>query len=564
MGINGSRPSYKTLGQDDDALIRVRFAPSPTGNLHIGSLRTALFNRLLANRSKAGGSMVLRLDDTDKIRFVRGAEQRILEDLKWAGLKWDEGPDCGGPYGPYRQSERLHIYKEHIQQLFRNDCVYPCFCVPADPGPVQYTPGRPKHYPGTCRHLDTDEATHRIAAGEPHLWRFKANLFRQNSFHDAIYGYFSKSDFEPDFILMKPNGFPTYHFANVIDDHLMKITHVLRGEEWLISTPRHLALHMAFGWAPPTFCHLGLLVNDDGTKMSKRHHEINLAQYQSQGILPIPLLCWLANLGSSFEKQVKIPRSIQDITDALTFKFTKGGIRINREKLDHFEKQYERALLESQGQPDQPENEAFILENHFKQPMLRDFEAIQQNTDDSKALLPPGWQTHLELIPSLESHEARVDLVDRLLSNPEAPRYRPLPTFVRRHPYIFWRVPRDTYVEAISKLNPADLAHHRLVVEAVAALVDADEQAWSLPNKWLTQRLCSSAVEPQILHNTVRLVATGSLDILALTTVGLFKYLCRDEWRYRLNVVSDMLDKSPTEAMPAAPSSQAVNDEASG
>ncbi|PHH59352.1 hypothetical protein CDD81_3356 [Ophiocordyceps australis] len=563
-GINGGRPPQNTLGKDADALIRVRFAPSPTGNLHLGSLRTALFNRLLANSSKAGGAMVLRIEDTDQLRLVQGAEERIMEDLKWAGVQWDEGPDCGGPCGPYRQSERLHIYKEHVEELFRKGHVYRCFCTSEQHGPIRYVPGQPRIYPGTCRSLDTDEATRRATAGDSYLWRLKADLFCQNRFHDAIYGPFHKAETEPDFILMKPNGFPTYHFATVVDDHMMKITHVLRGEEWLISTPKHLALYKAFGWDPPTFCHLGLLINHDGTKMSKRNDEIDLAQYRNQGILPIPLLCWLANLGSSFEKNVNIPRTIQDVTNALTFKFTKGGIRINKEKLDYFERHYEGALLVSNNSLGLTDKEASVVERHFKKPILRDIEAIQQDADGSRLLLPHGWKTHIELIPSLESHGARVDLVDRLLANPAIARYRPLPTFVRRHPYIFWRAPHDTYVEALSNLKAADLAHHRLVIQAAAALVDGDQPAWDRPAQWLSQRLASSFVSSTLLHNTLRLVATASLDILALTTPDLFRLLGRDEWRYRLKAVSDILGNLPTEAMPAVPPRQAVDDQALG
>lgn len=253
-------------------------------------------------------------------RIVHDAEERLLEDLSWAGLKWDEGPDCGGPHGPYRQSERLDIYNKHIHQLLDKDHAYRCFCTSEQLETQKrklHEAGQPTIYPGTCRSVDKVESAERAAKGEAHVVRFRSDKFGRPKTRDAIYGPFQKKDGEEDFILIKSDGFPTYHFANVVDDHLMKITHVIRGEEWLISTPKHVALYEAFGWTAPTFAHLGLLVNEDGTKLSKRNDSVSISHYKSGDVFPMSLLAWLSNLGSSFSSGAKPPRTVEEVADAV-------------------------------------------------------------------------------------------------------------------------------------------------------------------------------------------------------------------------------------------------------
>lgn len=255
-------------------------------------------------------------------RVVHDAEERLLEDLAWAGLKWDEGPDCGGPHGPYRQSERLSIYREHVNELINKGNAYRCFCTPEQLESQKkklHEAGQPTVYPGTCRSVDDAESERRAADGEPHVVRFRSDKFGRPKTRDAIYGPFQKKDGEEDFVLIKSDGYPTYHFANVVDDHLMQITHVIRGEEWLISTPKHVALYEAFGWKVPTFAHLGLLVNDDGTKLSKRNASASISHYKNGDVFPMSLLAWLANLGSSFSAGTKPPRTIQEASDAVSF-----------------------------------------------------------------------------------------------------------------------------------------------------------------------------------------------------------------------------------------------------
>ncbi|KAF7542724.1 hypothetical protein G7046_g10123 [Stylonectria norvegica] len=316
-GDGDNAPRY-VLGHRTDRPIRARFAPSPTGYLHLGSLRTALMNNLVA-RATEGGKFIIRIEDTDQSRLVEDAEKRIYEDLRWAGLEWDEGPDIGGPYAPYRQaslnsprSDRLPIYKEHIHTLLDNSSAYRCFCSSEQllaQSKTAHEAGHSTVYPGTCRTIPRDESKRRAAFGEPHVIRFDAGLFGNPPFKDAIYGPFKKKDVDlEDFILVKSDGYPTYHLANVIDDHLMKITH-----EWLISTPKHTALYQAFGWEPPTFAHLGLLVNKDGTKLSKRQNSASLTTYREQHIFSVAMQSWLANLGSSFNAKAKMPLSLQGV-----------------------------------------------------------------------------------------------------------------------------------------------------------------------------------------------------------------------------------------------------------
>ncbi|KAJ0387469.1 hypothetical protein COL922a_002292 [Colletotrichum nupharicola] len=318
---------------------RTRFAPSPTGYLHLGSLRTALFNWLIARAT--GGQFIIRVEDTDRTRIVEDATSRLLADLKWAELDWDEGPDVGGKFGPYQQSLRLDHYKHNISQLLENGHAYRCFCSSHDlerHKQQSLEGGGTAHYPGTCRTIPVPEAVCRAAAGEPHVVRFNAQG-RRPSFVDSVYGNYQKSEDEDDFILIKTDGYPTYHFANVVDDHLMNITHVIRGAEWLISTPKHIALYDAFNWTPPTFVHAGLLCAQNGEKLSKRNHDIDISSYRDRGVLPSALNNWLALLGWSMsekdlaKKDGEVIYTTQALAEKFSLRFTKGNIKTNPDKL---------------------------------------------------------------------------------------------------------------------------------------------------------------------------------------------------------------------------------------
>ncbi|NOX88270.1 MAG: glutamate--tRNA ligase [Calditrichaeota bacterium] len=278
--------------------VRVRFAPSPTGYVHVGSLRTALYNYLFARRHK--GTFILRIEDTDQTRYVKGAVENLLETLRWAGLDYDEGPEKGGSYGPYFQSQRLDIYKKHVRELLDNDAAYPCFCSEETLNKMreeQAQKNLPIMYDGRCRNIPKHKALERMA-NESHVIRLKVPRKGSTIVRDLIRGDVSfENTLIDDQVLIKSDGFPTYHLANVIDDHLMKVTHVIRGEEWLPSTPKHILLYQAFGWELPLFAHLPLLLNPDRTKLSKRQGDVAVEDYRAKGILPQALINFVALLG---------------------------------------------------------------------------------------------------------------------------------------------------------------------------------------------------------------------------------------------------------------------------
>jgi glutamyl-tRNA synthetase len=288
-------------------LVRVRYAPSPTGYPHVGNIRTALFNWLFARHY--GGSFILRIEDTDVERKVEGAIEEILHSLSWLGLDWDEGPEVGGGYGPYFQSQRLEIYRPVAQQLVREGYAYPCYCSPQRLEAMRAEQVRRKQPPGydrRCRNLSQREGAQLEAQGIVPVIRFKTPLKGQTRFQDLIRGkvVFENSTLD-DFVLLKSDGYPTYHLANVVDDHLMQISHVLRADEWLASTPRHVLLYQALGWEPPQFAHLPMILGSDRSKLSKRHGATSLLEYRDQGYLPEAMVNFLALLGWSLDDRTE-------------------------------------------------------------------------------------------------------------------------------------------------------------------------------------------------------------------------------------------------------------------
>ncbi|XP_063837928.1 nondiscriminating glutamyl-tRNA synthetase EARS2, mitochondrial [Ostrinia nubilalis] len=282
---------------------RVRFAPSPTGYLHLGGLRTALYNYLFAK--SRNGSFILRIEDTDQTRKVEGSVKALLKDLKWAGIECHEGPGIGGKYGPYVQSERLPIYQEHISKLLENGSAYKCFCTERRLNLLRRDAVRSQRIPkydNRCRSLSEEDISEKIGAGSPYCIRFKLSS-DCSAFEDLIFGgiAYDVSLNEGDPVLMKSDGYPTYHFANVVDDHLMDVTHVLRGVEWQISTTKHLLIYKAFGWTPPQFGHLPLIVNADGTKLSKRQSDVKVEDYRNNGIFPLALVNYITLSGGGFD-----------------------------------------------------------------------------------------------------------------------------------------------------------------------------------------------------------------------------------------------------------------------
>jgi len=282
--------------------IRVRIAPSPTGDPHVGTAYTALFNYVFAK--KHGGKFILRIEDTDQTRARASSEQQIFSSLKWLGLNWDEGPDCGGPYGPYRQSERLDIYREYTQKLVDSGHAYACFCTAERLDKVraeQKAANLTTRYDGHCRNLSPADVAKQKAAGTSHVIRLRVPTDGVTRFVDLLRGELQfDNERIDDQVLMKTDGFPTYHLANVVDDYLMKITHVIRAEEWISSTPKHALLYRAFGWEEPVFCHLPLLRNSDRSKISKRKNPVSLTYYRRAGMLPEAIVNFLALMGWSY------------------------------------------------------------------------------------------------------------------------------------------------------------------------------------------------------------------------------------------------------------------------
>jgi glutamyl-tRNA synthetase len=284
--------------------VRVRIAPSPTGDPHVGTAYIGLLNWSFAKRH--GGSFILRIEDTDRTRCTEASAQAIYRSLQWLGLTYDEGPDVGGDRGPYIQSERvkLGIYKRHADQLVTQGDAYPCFCTAADLDGMrkaQMAAKQPIMYDRRCRGIDPAEAARRVAAGEPHVVRMKTPLDGDFSYKDRLRKQATVKAWKDidDQVLLKGDGWPTYHLAAVVDDHLMGITHVIRAEEWLNSLPKHLWLNQHLGFTPPEYVHVGLLRNADKSKISKRKNPTSLLWYEKQGYLPEALLNFLAQLGHS-------------------------------------------------------------------------------------------------------------------------------------------------------------------------------------------------------------------------------------------------------------------------
>ena len=292
--------------------VRVRFAPSPTGFLHIGGARTALFNWMFAR--KHGGKFVLRIEDTDQKRFVRGATEAIIDGLRWLGLDWDEGPDVGGPYAPYIQTQRAALYREWAQWLLDHDHAYKCFCPPEELEEMRKEQIAKKlmlGYNGRCRRLTTEQVAEKEVSGIKYVVRFKMPLEGKTIIPDVIRGDIVYDNTQiTDAILLKSDGLPTYHLANVVDDHFMEISHILRADEWISTSPLHINLYAAFNWQHPIYAHLPLILNPSGKgKLSKRNQRFNdegqevlvrVEEFREAGLLPEAVLNFLANVGWSF------------------------------------------------------------------------------------------------------------------------------------------------------------------------------------------------------------------------------------------------------------------------
>jgi len=324
---------------------RVRFAPSPTGELHVGNARTALFNWMFARHS--GGNLILRIEDTDESRSAFSYQVNLLDDLKWLGLVWDEGPEKGGAYGPYKQSERLVIYTDHLKKLVDANLVYPCYCTEEELEEERQAlilSKRMPRYMGKCRNLTCGEREALAAQGRKPSYRFKVPQ-TSIEFNDLIRGPIRfEGDAIGDFIIVRSNGMPAYNFAAVIDDHLMAITHVIRGEDHLSNTALQMMLYRAFGFEPPAFAHHCLILGKDHAKLSKRHGSVSVGEFRKQGFLPEALINYMGLLGSSFADGREV-LSQSEMVEAFSLeRASKSGAVFDEDKLRWLNAIYIRGL----------------------------------------------------------------------------------------------------------------------------------------------------------------------------------------------------------------------------
>ncbi len=329
---------------------RVRIAPSPTGDPHIGTAYMGLFNSVFAK--KHGGTFVVRIEDTDQTRYRKMSEDMILKALKWVGIEWQEGPDVGGPYGPYRQSERLPMYREAAEELISKKEAYRCFCSSERLTQVREAQQAKKEQSGYdrhCRDLSESAVKEKLASGAPSTVRLKAPIGGQTVVHDCLRGDVSFENTQlDDMVLLKSDGFPTYHLASVVDDHHMKISHVIRGEEWLSSTPKHVLLYRAFGFEAPQFIHMPLLRNPDKSKISKRKNPTSILYYQRKGVLPETLRNFLGLMGWSMPDEREIFTTAEMVENFTFDRMSLGGPVFDLQKLDWLNGKYLRTLSDDQ------------------------------------------------------------------------------------------------------------------------------------------------------------------------------------------------------------------------
>ena len=325
--------------------VRTRIAPSPTGeNLHIGNAYTALINYVFASKMK--GKFIIRIEDTDRTRLVEGSEARILASLSWLGIAHSEGPDVGGKFAPYRQSERLPVYKKYVEELVDKGHAYHCFCTSERLSEMRKSQEK-NHvapmYDGTCKKIPLAEARKHVEKGEKYVIRLNVPEEGTTTFHDVVRGDISfENTLIDDQVLLKSDGFPTYHLGVVVDDHLMEITHVIRGEEWISSTPKHILLYDFFGWEKPVYAHMSVLRNPDRTKLSKRRNPVWVSWFKEQGFLPEAIINYLGTLAWTYPKEKEI-FTVAEMTEAFRLEDVQATAPIfNIEKLRWFNGEYLR------------------------------------------------------------------------------------------------------------------------------------------------------------------------------------------------------------------------------
>lgn len=477
-----------TLSSSDFSVpIRVRIAPSPTGDPHVGTAYIGLLNYIYAKQR--GGQFILRIEDTDRARFVATSEQMIFDSLHWLGLTWDEGPDVGGPYGPYRQSERTEIYREHVEKLLANGTAYRSFETAEELEALrksQLAAKLPPRYNGAHRELSQTQIDAFLAEGRPYVIRLKVPAEGETSFRDELRGEinFSHNNVD-DQVLMKSDGFPTYHLANVVDDHLMHITDVIRAEEWISSTPKHVLLYQAFGWDLPRFWHMPLLRNLDKSKISKRKNPVSLVYYQQAGFLPEAMINFLGLMGGGMpagtEKNTQVEIfSLGQMLEQFDFaRISLGGPVFDLTKLKWLNGEYIRALSPQK----------FFSE--LRSTIL---------SDEYLSSIAPLLQTRIETLGQFG------DLAGFLLRDEVTPAQD---VFVPKK-----RTLEDTLAfatEQLAALEAADWTHDGLD----AALRQVGEaQQWSVKENFMLLRaiLTGSTQSPPLLESLVVFGKARSLD----------------------------------------------------
>ena len=469
------------------ATTRVRIAPSPTGDPHVGTAYIGLLNYLYAKQR--GGQFVLRIEDTDRARFVATSEQEIFDSLRWLGLSWDEGPDCGGPYGPYRQSERTEIYREHMQLLLENGTAYKSFETAEELEAMrrsQLAAKLPPRYNGAHRELTAEQIAAFEAEGRAFVVRLKVPVEGETTFRDELRGEikFSHNNVD-DQVLMKSDGFPTYHLANVVDDHLMRITDVIRAEEWISSTPKHVLLYKAFGWELPKFWHMPLLRNLDKSKISKRKNPVSLIYYRQSGFLPDAMLNFLGLMGGGMPAPTEKndTAEIFDLTKMLAqFDFEKislGGPVFDLVKLKWLNGEYIRKLSP----------EEFF--GQLRATIL---------SDDYLGRIAPLVQTRIETLGQFG------DLADFLLKDDVVPSRE---VFVPKK-----RTLEETLAFAVDQLAALEAAEWNAEALDGALRAVGTAKEWSVKENFMLLRaiLTGSTTSPPLLESLVVFGKARSLD----------------------------------------------------
>jgi glutamyl-tRNA synthetase len=453
---------------------RTRFAPSPTGFVHIGSMRTVLFNWLWAKHT--GGQFLLRVEDTDRKRYIEGAEAQLIESIQMMDLRWDEGPDIGGPHAPYRQSERLAIYRQHVDELIANGHAYKCWCsserlqqVNAEKQARKEPPGYDRH----CRFLSAEEKAAREASGEPYVVRIAVPTEGETVINDLIRGPITfQNALQNDQVLLKSDGFPTYHLAAIVDDHLMEITHVLRGDEWIATAPLHVLLYEFFGWEQPVWIHLPIVFGPDGKRLSKRHGDTSITEYLEKGYLPEALTNFLVLIGWGFDETTEIMTREELIEWFDLRKISPSGGVFNVEKLNKFNGIYIRKLTTGE------------LTDRVL-PYLQRAELVSATPSaDERAYIE-------QLVPLIQ---------ERLVVLSEAPELL----------QFFFRAP-DSYDHALLIPKKLDVATTHRALAATAETLDSVDE-WTIPAIEARMRALAEELDLKIgdLFMAVRVAATGS------------------------------------------------------